>query len=171
MRLIENLHSGKIAMQWPHSVDGVTRYLPVNNLHRVLLSPDEIVGYMCVGHAECADFTDTGETDQPERGTKWDKTESDAEILAFWQANTAAIGQAIITAMQSGSEWHTTVSDCARSIGADFWYTRNGHGVGFWDRVDVWGQGSADLLSEASRKSGARCLYLGDDNLTYYGQG
>lgn len=36
--------------------------------------------------------------------------------------------------------------------GADFWYTRNGHGVGFWDRG--YPDEVADPLSEAARKFG-----------------
>ena len=29
----------------------------------------------------------------------------------------------------------------------DFWLTRNGHGAGFWDRVDVYGDYRAEQLS------------------------
>jgi len=51
----------------------------------------------------------------------------------------------------------------AESAGRDFWYTRNGHGVGFWDR----GLGHVgDLLSDAARHS-ERSPYMGDDGLVY----
>jgi hypothetical protein len=36
--------------------------------------------------------------------------------------------------------------------GRDFWYTRNGHGVGFWDRG--YPDEVADPLSDAARKFG-----------------
>lgn len=36
--------------------------------------------------------------------------------------------------------------------GADFWYTRNGHGVGFWDRD--YEEEIADALSSASEAFG-----------------
>ncbi len=46
----------------------------------------------------------------------------------------------------------------------DFWYTRNGHGVGFWDR----GLGKVgDDLSTLARNEHGRDLYLGDDGLIY----
>lgn len=48
--------------------------------------------------------------------------------------------------------------------GHDFWLTRNGHGVGFWDR----GIGEVgDRLTEASNKCGEVHLYVGDDGAIY----
>lgn len=52
----------------------------------------------------------------------------------------------------------------SESAGRDFWYTRNGHGVGFWDR------GLGDLGKKLSAACGWRTrfgevyVYLGDDN-------
>ena len=47
--------------------------------------------------------------------------------------------------------------------GHDYWLTRNGHGVGFWDR----GLGSiGDKLSQACQYDEVYA-YLGDDNLVY----
>lgn len=47
--------------------------------------------------------------------------------------------------------------------GNDYWYTRNGHGVGFWDR----GLGAVgDKLSDVSRYHEVD-LYRGDDGLIY----
>ncbi len=45
--------------------------------------------------------------------------------------------------MQAGDEWRN---------GSDFWYTRNGHGVGFWDRD--YPDHVADPLTEAAQKFG-----------------
>lgn len=39
--------------------------------------------------------------------------------------------------------------------GNDFWYTRNGHGVGFWDRGY---EQTGDRLTEAAHKFGAHDL-------------
>lgn len=52
--------------------------------------------------------------------------------------------------------------------GRDFWYTRNGHGTGFWDRDH---EGVSDIvqgmLSDVA-KAFAQCdVYLGDDNKIY----
>lgn len=40
-------------------------------------------------------------------------------------------------------------------FGHDFWLTRNGHGSGFWDREEIWGD-CADFLSELAKSSGER---------------
>jgi hypothetical protein len=39
-------------------------------------------------------------------------------------------------------------------IGHDFWFTRNGHGVGFWDRPEIYGQSDADALTDIARGFG-----------------
>lgn len=50
------------------------------------------------------------------------------------------------------------------SAGHDFWFTRNGLGVGFWDRgMDELGE----RLSEAARAYGVCDLYIGDDGKIY----
>ena len=36
--------------------------------------------------------------------------------------------------------------------GYDFWLTRCGHGVGFWDREEVYGEREAEVLTEISHK-------------------
>ncbi len=48
--------------------------------------------------------------------------------------------------------------------GHDFWLTRCGHGVGFWDR-DLGELGKR--LTEASQRYGEKWLYVGDDGLIY----
>lgn len=49
-------------------------------------------------------------------------------------------------------------------VGHDLWLTRNGHGVGFWDR----GLGElGDKLTEAARAAGERTLYAGSDGQLY----
>ncbi len=54
--------------------------------------------------------------------------------------------------------------------GNDFWYTRNGHGVGFWDRraITIRQQRGLDVLDKASRRYGEVYLYRGDDGLIYF---
>lgn len=51
--------------------------------------------------------------------------------------------------------------------GRDFWFTRNGHGVGFWDRAVLDADDLGDKLSEVARKAGGYDLYCGDDGLIY----
>ena len=48
--------------------------------------------------------------------------------------------------------------------GADFWFTRNRHGVGFWDR----GLGEiGDKLTALAHTFGESNVYLGDDNMVH----
>ena len=52
----------------------------------------------------------------------------------------------------------------AAAAGRDFWYTRNGHGVGFWDR----GLGElGDRLSTGAKAFREIDAYLGDDGKVY----
>ena len=52
----------------------------------------------------------------------------------------------------------------ANRAGNDYWYTRNGHGTGFWDR----GLGEAgDKLAAACRHHNVD-MYRGDDGLIYF---
>lgn len=51
------------------------------------------------------------------------------------------------------------------SAGMDFWYSRNGHGVGFWDR----GLGDVgDALHKAAQAFGGVDTGLGDDGKIYF---
>lgn len=46
-----------------------------------------------------------------------------------------------------------TNQELVDSMGHDLWLTRNGHGSGFWDRPELWGD-CADLFSDLARKLG-----------------
>jgi len=50
------------------------------------------------------------------------------------------------------------------NAGHDLWFTRCGHGVGFWEHK---GNPAADRLDIAARSLGNLDLYLGDDALVY----
>ena len=52
----------------------------------------------------------------------------------------------------------------AERAGNDFWYTRNGHGVGFWDRgLGVVGT----CLTKLAKTFTSQDVYLGDDGKIY----
>jgi hypothetical protein len=81
----------------------------------------------------------------------------DAECRAFWYRQRHYIA----AAMEAGNTDMTT-----RDAGHDFWLTRNGHGVGFWD--GDWLEPWASILDdEALDAFGAISLYVGDDGLVY----
>ena len=52
--------------------------------------------------------------------------------------------------------------------GYDFWMTRNGHGVGFWDRPEYYGVENEHNLTRASREFGECTAYVGDDGKIYF---
>jgi hypothetical protein len=80
-----------------------------------------------------------------------------ADCYAFQMANAELLQTAY--AMRSGFVGEYDES----RAGNDYWYTRNGHGTGFWDRglCDV-----GDKLADAARYS-ERNLYRGDDGMLY----
>lgn len=52
--------------------------------------------------------------------------------------------------------------------GHDFWYTRNGHGVGFWDRECLTkGTDLGERLSNIAREFGEYNLFTADDDSVY----
>ena len=53
-------------------------------------------------------------------------------------------------------------------LGHDFALTRNGHGTGFWDREEIYGEKCAKLLTLLSERFGEMDVYLGDDERTLY---
>lgn len=55
------------------------------------------------------------------------------------------------------------------SLGMDFWYTRNGHGVGFWEcgphSYHRWQEGPGTVLDAIAKCHFRECdVYLGDDD-------
>lgn len=49
--------------------------------------------------------------------------------------------------------------------GRDFWYTRNGHGCGFWE--SEWDSDHGNELNDLSEEFGQTDMYVGDDGLLY----
>ena len=55
----------------------------------------------------------------------------------------------------------------SEQIGHDFALTRNGHGVGFWDRPEIYGERCSKLLTALSHRYDESSIHLGDDGLIY----
>lgn len=55
--------------------------------------------------------------------------------------------------------------DPVSKAGHDFYFTRNGHGVGFWETE--WPESYRDILTKAAHGYGETTAYVGDDNLVY----
>lgn len=52
--------------------------------------------------------------------------------------------------------------------GMDFWYTRNGHGVGYWERRELEEEGLGDKLSAIAKTFGE--VYVSCENRTVYAE-
>ena len=77
------------------------------------------------------------------------------DVAAYCDANDAAISEA----MSDGAT--------ANQIGNDLHFTRNGHGVGFWDRPEIYTTNTANRLTNAAKLKPSVHAYIGEDNLIY----
>ena len=70
---------------------------------------------------------------------------------------------------QDGRAWADTLEGHPDAdeehAGRDFWYTRQGHGCGFWD--GDWPEPYATALTEAAEAFPSQDVYLGDDGKVY----
>ena len=83
---------------------------------------------------EAVIFTDTGDDDQPEPGADLDDDfirEQTCDCLSFYSRIACYIND-----------------DNLVQAGHDFWFSRNGHGTGFWDRPEVYGEYLCEMLNE-----------------------
>lgn len=119
------------------------------------------------GYIEAMFFTDTGTGDDAEDGLEHASVEELApstleSIVQDCKAFQAAHAALLEAAYGVQGRYEKAPYDEERA-GNDYWYTRNGHGTGFWDR----GLGEiGDRLASAARYS-ERHLYRGDDGLIY----
>lgn len=81
-----------------------------------------------------------------------------SDCARFQAENRADLDEALDTGRINGYD--------DMGAGRDFWYTRNGHGVGYFDRNlgDI-----GDVMDKAASKWGQVDLYRGDDELIYLG--
>jgi hypothetical protein len=91
-------------------------------------------------YLEAVYFTDTGDLEQPD---------SDASL------DVAFIRESIIDCLAFYKRIHYTISgDAITQAGHDFWLTRNGHGTGFWDNEDIYGEYLAGLFTTWAEGAG-----------------
>jgi hypothetical protein len=88
-------------------------------------------------------FTETGDADQPEQ---------DAELTPLCKAHCWADCRNFLLAYRSLIEASGASLDQAAH---DLWLTRNGHGAGFWDRPEIYGQELADELTRVAQAMGS----------------
>ena len=91
-------------------------------------------------YLEAIDFTETGDLEQPEPGAILDPDfyrESMIDCLAFYSHNECYLSH-----------------DNIEQAGHDFWLTRNGHGTGFWDSPEIYGEHNAKRFTKVSESFG-----------------
>jgi hypothetical protein len=114
-----------------------------------------------IAYIECAYFTDTGDGDQPPSDAEMSEDGIDSAIhdgIDFMRKSAMLLAEA---ANRVGYDY--------TRAGHDFWYTRNGHGVGFWCRDELDDGDLGNRLSDVTREFGQSDLYAGDDGLLYFG--
>lgn len=107
-------------------------------------------------YLECALWASTGDD-----GLPLDREHSLADFAP------SALEQAAneCRAFQEANRADINTGDVDRA-GHDFWLTRCGHGVGFWD--GDWEEAIGERLTEACKRAGNRDLYVGDDGALYF---
>lgn len=113
------------------------------------------------GYIEAAFFTSSDENGNA--------LEQGFAVLA---PETLAVMTADCAKFCEGSAWLRAVNAAKyyefpgeEQAGHDFWFTRNGHGCGFWD--GDWPEPYATALTDAAKAFPERDLYVGDDGKIY----
>ncbi len=97
---------------------------------------------MTKAYIEAIFFTETGDNGQPEGAAELsalDKTKAYIECRNFfWGMEELLLDDKYDPAQ----------------VGHDIWLTRNGHGVGFWDRPKIYGEQEAKILTAMAKAMG-----------------
>lgn len=119
------------------------------------------------GYVKAAFFTASGDPDDELDGKGFSdlSAETVAEIVRECEDFRADNGPMIESLIEDGGPGGDYDEAAA---GRDFWFTRNGHGVGYWDRGFAGDMGLvAQHLSDAAERAGQKDIYLGDDGTVY----
>jgi len=114
------------------------------------------------GYVEAALFSGLGEDETPPGGL--DAGDLAPETWAAVRRDCAAFLAACGDLVDALGDHHRPGSpndDAMSHAGRDFWYTREGHGCGFWD--GDWPEASGEALSSAAKAFGEASWYVGDD--------
>lgn len=96
-----------------------------------------MIDLMVDAYIEAIYFTETGDTGQP-------AADEPLSVDSKREAWSACHRMRLACAGHRGID--LSAFDPAQ-IGHDLWLTRNGHGTGFWDRPEVYGEENARILS------------------------
>ena len=96
-------------------------------------------------------FTDTGDSDQPP---------ADTPLSAVARRSCEAACKTALAAVPP--DLLPLVVANAEQFGQDLWLTRNGHGVGFWDRPEIWGDEAGQVFTAIADALGTSDAYMSD---------
>lgn len=102
------------------------------------------VDTMYKAYLECVYFTETGEEGQPP---------SHAELTNWFKLQALTACRNFVYAITWSPGVDLNELDPVQ-VGHDLWYTRNGHGVGFWDRPKVYGTAQATEFTRLAKAQG-----------------
>jgi hypothetical protein len=135
------------------------------------------VSRFCADYLECVEFTD---------GERWKDYDDEGNLtIGFREVE----GFAPLTIAQAQADCDKFEEENAADLAVfsetfnrdnaahDLWYSRNGHGTGFWDaditNLSPWGSRPAAealkaRLDAAAKNFGTLETYVGDDGLVYF---
>jgi len=97
-------------------------------------------------------------TDDPNPGQGEFSERDDWSIACF---ETDAITQAVSDCERFQEYAGDLIAPDLEHAGRDFWYTRNGHGCGFWD--GDWPEADGEKLTDIAKGFSESGVYVGDD--------
>jgi len=99
---------------------------------------------MTAAYIEAIYFTETGDEGQPDR---------DAELHVDCKREAWSACHRLRLACSGHDGLDLGQYDPVK-VGHDLWFTRNGHGTGFWDRPEIYGEENARILTLMARAMG-----------------
>lgn len=124
---------------------------------------------MATAYLRCALFTGTDDEDNAlDREHDTDDFAEQAQkqafndCAAFYNENRADCLAAVEL-----YPFHNDAPTGWHALGHDLWFTRNGHGVGFWDRKELEADGLGERLTKAAEALRESDVYVGDDCALY----
>lgn len=111
------------------------------------------------GYIEAMFFTESGEPHDPIKARHGYYNLSDGALNQILEDCNAFFERDLVTESLGDAQ--------LKGAGRDFWYTRNGHGVGFWCR-DPGHYNDPDHLTKVSESFGEANPYSGDDGFIYF---
>ena len=100
---------------------------------------------MSDAYIEAIYFTETGDLDQPP---------ATAELTALCRCQVYTACRLFSDSLRE-APWPLKLDALdAAQLGHDLWLTRNGHGTGFWDRPEIYGQATAELFTMVAKAMG-----------------